>query len=177
MYAIVAVALLFANYKLFLKPTIDSLGKTWPEVSNLAARLSLAKNNIAAIGQRKLQIEDLRGKLASFNKKFSSKQEISSLLKELSNLAKNSDLKIISIKPHSAVSSTQTDLSAGMYQKFPISINALCGYHQLGKFLTRLENADTFMRVADIRITANPQDSTEHMVFILVNTYVLTEGV
>jgi len=62
-----------------------------------------------------------------------------------------------------------------MYQKFPISINAACGYHQLGTLLTRLENADTFMRVADIRITANPQNRTEHMVFILVNTYVLAE--
>jgi len=176
LYGIITFCLLFANYNLFLKPAIASLRETWPQVRNLYNRLNIAKNAVISIPTYKLQIEDLRKKLTLYNKKFSTKQEISVLLKELSDMAKDSEVKIISIKPHAAVTSTGQDAAGSTYQKFPISINAGCGYHQLGAFLSKLENADTFMRVTDIRITVNPQSPIEHMVYILINTYVLTEN-
>lgn len=175
-YVLITLCLLFGNYKLFFKPTIGSLIKTLPKARELQRNLNFARDAMVNIPKYKKQIEELRSELSSYRKKFSTKQETSYLLKELSEMAKNSGVKIIAIKPHAAVIATQQGVSKGVYQKFPISIQAVCGYHQLGSFLNKLENADIFMRVTDINITSNPQDSLAHLVNILLNTYIITES-
>jgi Tfp pilus assembly protein PilO len=154
-----------------------SLGKTWPKLQELERKITIVNNDIANIQRYKGQIEDLRGKLSLYKKKFSTEQQISLLLKELSDIAKNSGVKIVAIKPYPAVTETQQSASLGAYQKFPISITAICGYHQLGTFLSELENGDIFMRITDMRITADNQNPVEHNVHMIVNTYILTESV
>lgn len=174
-YGVITLCLLIANYKLFFRPTVRSLIKTLPQVRELQRKVNFARNAVANIQTYKKQIEELRSSLSLYKKRFSTKQEIFSLLQGLSEIAKSSGLKIIAIKPHPAVIATQKDTKTGAYQKFPISINARCGYHQLGRFLNKLENADTFMRITDISITSNPQDPLEHQIYILVNTYIIIE--
>lgn len=175
-YVVVTLCLLFGNYKLFFKPTIGSLIKTLPRARELQRDFNFARKSVADIPAYKKQIEQMQGELSSYRKKFSTKQETSYLLKELSEMAKNSAVKIIAIKPYSAVIAAPQDAAKGAYQKFPISIQAICGYHQLGLFLNKLENADTFMRVTDINIASNPADPLAHQVYILVNTYIITES-
>jgi len=176
MYGVITFCLLFANFKLFFKPTINSLKETLPQVKELQSKVIFVRNSIANIPRYKIQIEDLRKKLSFHKKKFSTKKEISYLLKELSDMAKDSGVKITAIKPYPAITTAELDGATTAYQKFPISIKATCGYHQLGSFLSELENADTFMRISDIRITETSQNPLEHLVYILVNTYIITES-
>jgi len=174
-YGIITLCLLVANYAFFLKPTMASLAKTTPKLRQLQRELAVSQNAVASILKYKAQIEEMRERLSSQKKKLSTKQEISSLLKGLSEIAKDSGVKILSIKPYPAVAGVGQDMSSGTYQKYPISIKAICGFHQLGTFLNKLENADTFMRVSDIKITAGSKDFTQHLVYVLVNTYILNE--
>ncbi|MCX5680091.1 MAG: type 4a pilus biogenesis protein PilO, partial [Candidatus Omnitrophica bacterium] len=58
-------------------------------------------------------------------------------------------------------------------EEIPILINARSGYHELGKLLSNMENADRFMKVSDIQIKSNSQLPRKHEVEILVLTYVL----
>lgn len=176
LYGIITLCLLIANYTLFLKPTVASLSKTVPKLRRLQRQLSMQQEAVYSIPRYKAQIEQMRTRLSQHKKKLSTKQEISILLKGLSEIAKDSGVKIISIKPYPVVSGQQQDKALSAYQKFPISIEAVCGYRQLCMFLNKLENADTFMRVSDIEISADPKDLTHHMVYILVNTYVLNEA-
>jgi Tfp pilus assembly protein PilO len=175
-YGVITVCLLIANYSLFLKPTFASLKETIPRLTQLKRQFASDKDLIANIPRFKSQIEQMREVMASFNKKFSTKQEISELLAGLSDMAKDSDVKIVSIKPHPVVDTQSSQMASVVYQKFPISIRAVCGYHQLGAFLNRFGNDETFMRVADIKIQSDPKDPSQHMVYLLVNTYVLSEG-
>jgi len=174
-YGIITLCLLMANYTLFLKPTMASLSKAMPKLRQLQRKLVVDQNLIAGIPGYKARIEAMRKSLSQQKKKLSTKQEISSLLKGLSEIAKDSDVKIVSIKPHAAVAGKRQSTASGAYQKYPISIKAVCGYHQLGTFLNKLENADIFMRVSDINITADPNDLTQHLIYVLVNTYILNE--
>ena len=174
-YGVITLCLLVANYTLFLKPTMASLAKTTPKLRQLQRQLVVDENAVASIPRYRTQIEDMRSKLSKQKKKLSTKQEISSVLKGLSEIAKDSDVKILSIKPYPAVTGQQQSTVSSAYQKYPISIKAVCGYHQLGIFLNKLESADTFMRVSDIKITADTKDYTQHLVYVLVNTYILNE--
>lgn len=173
-YGLVTLCLFFANYKLFFKPTLASLWKTLPQVSRLQRKVDSARNAIANIPRYKEQIGSLRNRLSLYKKKFSTKQQISLLLKGLSETAESTGVKIITIKPHPVVTAAQQDASSS-YQKFPISIMASCGYHQLGSFLNKLENAEAFMRVTDIGITSDSENPLEHQVYLLLNTYILNE--
>ena len=174
-YGIITLCLLIANYSLFLRPTMASLSKTTPKLRQLQRQLATDENAVASISRYTAQIAEMRKKLSKQKKKLSTKQEISSVLKGLSEIAKDSGVKILSIKPYPAVANQQQSTISSTYQKYPILIKAVCGYHQLGTFLNKLENADTFMRVSDIKITADAKDYTQHLAYILVNTYILNE--
>jgi len=174
-YGIITACLLVANCSLFLKPTFISLKETMPKLAQLKRQLISDKSMVASIPRFKAQIEQMRESISSHRKKFSTRQEIAERLKGLSEIAKDSNVKIISIKPHQLVEAQSANMASGAYQKFPISIRAVCGYHQLGAFLNRLENDETFMRVSDIKITSDQKDPSQHLVYILVNTYILNE--
>jgi len=174
-YGIITLCLLIANYSLFLRPTMASLSKTTPKLRQLQRQLATDENAVASISRYTAQIAEMRKKLSKQKKKLSTKQEISSVLKGLSEIAKDSGVKILSIKPYPAVTGQQQSTISSAYQKYPILIKAVCGYHQLGTFLNKLENADTFMRVSDIKITADAKDYTQHLAYVLVNTYILNE--
>ncbi|MFC1806848.1 type 4a pilus biogenesis protein PilO [Candidatus Omnitrophota bacterium] len=173
-YGVITLCLLIANFNLFIKPTISSLKDTVPKVRDLQRQLNSANIAIANKPRYESQIKDLSGRLSSHKKRFSTERQISALLKRLSQMAQNSGVKILSIKPHPAVTNSQQSNSISAYQKFPISINAKCGYHQLSTFLNKLENADTFMRVTDIKIANDPKSIMEHSSYILINTYVIS---
>jgi Tfp pilus assembly protein PilO len=176
LYGIITFSLVFANYRLFLKPAFSSLIQTTPRLNQAKRQLASDRGMVDSIPRYKGQIEQMRQAMSAHKKKFSTVQEISGLLKDLSEIAKSSGVKILSIKPHPMVESRADNLAASAYQKFPISIRAVCGYHQLGVFLNRLENNETFMRVSDIKIVSDQKQPTQHMVYVLVNTYVLSEA-
>jgi len=174
-YGVITACLLFANYSLFLRPTFISLKETIPRLAQMKKQLISDKSLVANIPRFKIQIEQMRESISSYRKKFSTRQEIAELLKDLSEIAKDSNVKIISIKPHQPVDAQSVSTASGAYQKFPISIRAVCGYHQLGAFLNSLENDETFMRVSDINIASDEKDPSQHLVYILINTYILSE--
>jgi Tfp pilus assembly protein PilO len=176
LYGIITLALVFANYRLFLKPIFSSLVQTTPRLNQEKKQLVSDQSMVSNIPRYKTQIEQMREAMSAHNKKFSTEQEISELLKGLSEIAKASGVKIVSIRPHPMVESKADSFTSSVYQKFPISIRAVCGYHQLGVFLNRLENNETFMRISDIKIVSDQKESTQHLVYILVNTYVLSEA-
>ena len=97
-------------------------------------------------------------------------QEIPKLLEDLSDMAKRANVKILGITP---MASKQEAQPAEIYQEIPILINAKSGYHELGKFLSDLENAGRFMKVADIKIKENKVSPKKHDVELLVLTYKL----
>jgi len=97
--------------------------------------------------------------LTEKEKMFVAPGEIPSLFENLSKLAQNSGLKIISLKP---ANSPEGD--SGNYQRIPIRISALAGTHELGKFLAELEGGGTFFRVTDLKIVANTSDIRRHSI-------------
>jgi Tfp pilus assembly protein PilO len=174
-YGLIAFCAVAADFTLFLKPTLADLKKTLPEIAKLKRRLTAAKSARLDIPGLNGQIKDLNERLSSYNKKFSTKEEKASLLEELSSMAKESDVKILAVKPYTPVVQ-QPQAAGGAYQKFPILIKAKAGYHQLGTFINKLENASTFMRITYLKITGNAQTPMEHDAELVVNTYILTEG-
>lgn len=173
LYAIIGMCIFLGDFYLVLKPVAGGLIKTMPDASAKASRVNIIKADVKNISAYKGQIENLETKLSGYKRKFSTKEEISPLLKNLSDTAKICDVKIISINPGDTLN---PDLSKGegAYRKFPIYLNAISGYHQFGLFLSKLENSDTFMRIGDLKIIGDITTTGSHKFDVIIVTYILT---
>ena len=144
------------------------------DVAKMKSELRSARLVIADTDKLKNDFKEHSEKVESYEKKLPVEQEIPALLESLSNMAKNSDIKIVSIVP--AMSYFKVDKSAKkslIYREIPILITAKSGYHELGHFLNNLENADRFMKVVDISIKANKTSPKKHDMELMICTYIL----
>ena len=144
------------------------------DIGKTRLELKSAQTVIADMDKLKNSLKEYGEKVESYEKKLPAEQEIPTLLEDLSNMAKDSKIKILSIVP--AMSHSKDDKSGNksqIYQEIPISITAKSGYSQLRHFLNSLENADRFMKVVDIGIKADKANPREHDVELMVCTYIL----
>lgn len=86
-------------------------------------------------------------------------------------MANDTDVKIVAIKPQR---SEKAEQASDVYTELPIDIEATSGYHQLGYFINRLENADRFMKIKNLRIEASDDDVLKHDISLVVSAFVLT---
>jgi Tfp pilus assembly protein PilO len=98
---------------------------------------------------------------------------IPALLENLSEMAKNANMNIVSIMP---IGKGPTRPEAHACREIPIMITAKAGYHELGRFLSALEHSGRFMKVTDLQIKGNKAIPKKHDVELSVVTYVLLEG-
>jgi len=173
LWAIIALGVLAADFHFVLKPVIGGLMKTIPPVDDKASRVNKMNIDVKNIPDYEKQIKALKAKLSGYKRRFSTKEEISPLLKNLSDTAKECGVKIVSINPIESIEQSQKKIS-GAYRKFPIFLSAVSGYHSFGLFLNKLENSDTFMRITDLKISGDASGGGNHKFNVTVVTYILS---
>jgi len=173
LYGIIGLCVLVADFYFVIKPVIGGLIKTLPEVNAKASRVNIMDVDVASIPRYENQIKKSKQKLAGYKRKFSTKEEISPLLKNLSDTAKACGVKIESINPLQSIERGKAKIP-GAYRKFPIFLSAVSGYHSFGLFLNKLENGDTFMRVTDLKISGNASRISNHKFDVVIVTYILS---
>jgi len=165
----ILAVIVYASF--ILIPQIERVFEAVGQASKAGADLKVAQDNIANMLKYKANLDVYEEKVDRYEKMLPAKQEIPALLESLSSMAKNSDVKIVGIMP--VVGKGDKVKKGQIYKEIPILINAQSGYHELGKFLSNMENADRFMKVSDIQIKSNSQIPRKHDVEILVLTYIL----
>ena len=97
-----------------------------------------------------------------------------SLLQRISEIADSYRVTISEIKPSKkgpdSRSAKENEGVPG--QTLSITLNALCDYHSLGKFLNELESMDIYIAVEDFKITPQQTDSLVQKVQLELKTYV-----
>lgn len=163
---------IFAGYIYFmLLPQINRVTRLARDTNKMKVELKSAKSIIAERNGLKKKLDEYKEKVELYEKKLPAEQEIPSLLENLSNMAKAANIKITSIMP--AVNEGKDQMQGQLYREIPIRITAKSGYHELGRFLSNLENADRFMKVTQIAIKSNDASPKMHDVDLTVCTYIL----
>ncbi len=171
--ALVSVLALVLYSYLILGPQIERLTDVLGRSGKIISELKTAELLISKKDEFNKYIESSREKVEYYEKRLPVEQEIPSLLENLSSMAKSSNIKIIGITPLPLLPKDMLAQKGKIYKEIPILINAKSGYHELGTFLNKLENADRFMKVVDIEIKANKQTPKKHDVELIVCTYIL----
>lgn len=170
--AAVAVALL-VYFAFILKPQVIKISGIMGRLNKARADLKTAESDIAGIGSMNNAVEAFNKKIGKYEKTLPIEEGIPGLLESLSEMARKANMRIAGIVP---VGTKELKAEKRVYKEIPIMINAKAGYHELGRFLTSLENSDRFIKVADIHIKSSAATPLKHDVELLVVTYVLLEG-
>ena len=152
----------------------SSLGQQVQQARDRLATLEAATANEDALRK---QHEQLTQTVASLRSLLPSEEELPSLIETLSDLASQTQVKIQTIFPQRPLQGTgaeTTTLAPVVYKEIPIQIDALSGYHQLGAFLGLVESGGKPIRIASLRIAANPREAKRHNVKLLLRSYFAT---
>ena len=174
---LIASIIFLLDIALILKPQITCLTDSLSKSGKMSADSKSARINIASIDKYKSDIASSKGKVDKYEKMLPAEQEIPSLLENLSEMAKEANIKILGITPVKLANLNQEKKAQNqIYQEIPILISAKSGYHELGAFLAKLENSDRFMKVVDIKIKSNKITPKKHDIELIVCTYILLKG-
>ncbi len=167
--ALIPVLIIVVYLSLFLGPKIKETLRLLPEASRLKTKIVNTEKEWANIDSFNARISRLHKKLDYYEKKLPGAKEIHTVLGYLSDAAKEMDVRLTEIKP------IEQDRTATppLHYRVPILLKAECGYHQLGRFLNKLESADRFMKINDIKMAASLRRADIHNVQLIVVTYAM----
>lgn len=164
---IILLAVLYLG--LFFRPKVKAVFLHLSEASKLKRQVINTRKQWAEIDTLKDKVLRLNEKLDYYEKRLPSEKETPAILEYLSGAAEQLDVRITEIEPLEQDKDTITGVP--LYYRVPILLKAECGYHQLGRFLNKLEGAGRFMKISDIKITPNPRRANIHNVQLIIVTY------
>jgi type IV pilus assembly protein PilO len=168
---VVLLVLFLAYFNFILRPQVAQVSSLVAKMNSSRLDLKRAEVTISEIPKYRKDIALYEDKVTRYEKMLPAEREIPSLLENLSDMAKGSNVKIIGITP-----SVTAGEKGAIYQELPILINARSGFHELGRFLTSLEYSERFIKIADIDIKMNSSNPKKHDVDLLLLTYILLKG-
>lgn len=128
-------------------------GKT-EEIEKLERRQSSLESQVARVKKRSRKIEEHKAELKEVETMFDmasrllpEKQEIPSLLTNISELGRASGLDFRSFTP-------QKEKKKEFYAEIPVNIKVQCSYHDAGVFLDKISKLDRIVTVANLSMSA-----------------------
>ncbi len=172
-FIIIGVILfIFLYFQIFLKGAISQIFALNPEIRKLKTDIKNTKEDLHHEETLKKRLKNMEGKIDIYERKLPVEHEIPMLLEDLSMMAKDSYVKLLGITPVS-ISVRRKQKESKVYREIPIMIRAKSGYHELATFINRLEDADRFMELSDVKIKSSKADFRRHDIELTVSTYVL----
>jgi len=174
---LICAVILVGYFFLFLNPITSKLVDLSRKLSKLQSDLAIADLAIGSMPKLEKEVGELKNRTISYSNRLPKEEEFPALLESLSTMAQNTDVKITKIVPIKDTEAAPVEKASppGIYQEKGILINAQCGYHQLGMFISELESAERFMEIFDITIESVKMMPRRHNVQLIVKTFVLKD--
>lgn len=173
MVAVVGLVLLYSDYNFIIKRQFEYIRTTGPKIVqlktdmvNLTRELATMKDLVA-----KRQMLEREGKLRL--KKMIAEEEIPALLQFISDAANKNEISVMQMRPSRQVALKANKAPAGAAKYTPVSIvlNLSGTYHNIGKFINDLENAEDFISVEEIKISPDSGTEFKQVAYLSLKTY------
>lgn len=167
--AIVALLAVVLAYQFVWRPMTEKRGTVGPQVARLRADLENLKRQLSHVAEVEQATAQRRAAVAQLEARLSRGVAIDTLLADLSSMAKEAHVRIESLEPLDVKGAAPG--SEGVYAEIPIQIHAKGGYHQLGTFLSALEQSPRLMRVVRLELTGNDDEPWRQSAHVIVSTF------
>lgn len=171
--ATASVIAIYLDFMLIIKPQVRSITGTMQKKAQKQQDLK----NLMKYSNNLKELEDKQSaekqKLLLKAKKIIPEEQLPLLLQNLSETANKNDVRVLQIKPFKE-SPGKSDKGSAVIGAIPllIKLDLVCGYHNLGRFINNLENAQIFIAVQEMKITAQQTDYFRQKVNLTLRTYV-----
>jgi Tfp pilus assembly protein PilO len=144
--------------------------------------LQASTSNDAAL---RVQHRELEQRVMGLRQLLPGEDELPAVIELVSDMANQSQVKIQTIFPQrpvgdeevenrkkkGAASAEDVAKAPTFYKDVVIQIDALAGFHQLGEFLSRVEQGEKPMRIANLRIQPDPRETRRLRIKLLLQAY------
>ena len=177
-YIIIGGTLLIAViYIVFLiSPAFGNLAKVSRTARDLKNNITLVNSRLERLDEMKAKLENLKKEQVGYATQLPAEKEVPRFLEGLAGIARESNVKILSVTPHELTAKSTENKSGQYYGAMPIAITAKSGYHQMGRFINNLEEGGRFITVEDIKIQYDNNFPRKHNVQMVLKTYVAYEN-
>lgn len=172
-YAVLAVIILILDFNFVLKPQVSTIIKATPKIKKIASDIKAFKEDQKNLSQLKQTLEAVKRKSVVLNKKIVQEDELLGLAEQISRIGREENIKITQISPTEDIKAKKVgSFSGGDIYPVMINVNITGGFHQLGKFINRLENLEQFLKVASIEIKFDKQLYTSQKVNLILGAFI-----
>lgn len=165
------IIIIFADYSLFIKMQLNHIKTLKPKIEKLNKEINeLDKSLTGAKG-----LNSTQNQKDALNMQIISKGQLPLFLQKVSTIANSNNVKLMQIKSVNEKETKKKDNKGPEADKFDslyITLDLLGNYHDMGRFINGLENADSFIALQDIDVKQNSSDSLQQSANLLLKTYV-----
>ena len=162
-----------AFYFIGIKPKIVKVQELKAQISEKQIFLSKAgpiQLQQEKISEAALRIQELKRDIIYYERKLPTEKDIPDLLQNLSATATETGVKLLEIEKKQEI---REERGQTFYITVPFNLVFKGGYHNIGSFVNKLENAERFMKIQHLTIKGDAKDPFEHRAEAVVLTYIL----
>ncbi|MFC1658589.1 type 4a pilus biogenesis protein PilO [Candidatus Omnitrophota bacterium] len=163
------LAILYLDFSFALQPQMRALKAINPKI--LTVKKELAQLNADSIRMQR----HTRGSAPIKLKEMVHNGQTPLVIEEISRMANQQGVEILQIKPGRQVkrsASAKNTVQLDGYALTMIDLVVSAPYHQLGKFLSELENYNVFLEVGELNIERDEDEALQHEIKLQLKTYV-----
>lgn len=174
--SLLASLAVWVYYGYVLKPLVRAVAEV--RQTERAARGQLREIEQAFTQEPQLhqQRRQLEQEVAHLREVIPTEEELPTVIERLTELGGQTGVKLQLIAPQRPLASTNhsKESAAGLlYTEIPIQLDALGGFHQLGAFLSLVEQGEHPVQLRSLRISENPKLLRRHVVKMILVAYVM----
>jgi len=124
-------------------PKFEKIGVIKKELEQVQKNLNKAKLNAKQVNRYRLMMKEARIKFNTVIKALPDKQEIPSLLANISKSGQDVGLKFLLFQP-------KPEIEKGDFAEIPVSIKVVGNYHSVALFFDRVANLTRYVNIKDI---------------------------
>jgi len=171
---LLSISVLYIDFSFILKSQLNSSGELRKKIIKLKTNITNSTKELSMMGNLQQKQSQTKEAISSKVKKFLTDEQISSLMEEISDIAVRNNVKIMQIKP-SKEQLLKKEEKTPLTEKFIplyLTMDLICGYHNLGSFICEMENNETFISVQNMRILPDKNDYLNENISLVLKTYV-----
>ena len=173
------VLFLWMYFAYMIRPLLASASTIEQKIRSGDTELQRVQQALAQEPKLQREQEDLTESMRALRTVMPAEQELASVIEQISGMATRAGVKIQTIFPQRSLESFKVvagldekrSQRSKLFKEIPIQINALAGYHQLGAFLSRVEQGKQPMYLKSLRITTNPKELRRHTIEVVIIAY------
>jgi type IV pilus assembly protein PilO len=142
-----AVIILVAGMVLFVSPQQKEIKALDAKIDDQNNKIATGQAKAARLDTLKQENEKLLNRLNELKEQLPEEKEISSLLKQISDLSISAGLEIKSWKP-----GARKIHSSGIVSEIPVAVSASGTYHDFAGFLSSLTKLNRIVNITDIKL-------------------------